>query len=344
MKIFNREFFRKKDRGKEIEQSPILFEESQEIIRKLKTFYEGDVLSYWMPKWVSMEQPQIYVLNKIITKHKNSDRLFVILKSFGGSGEAALRAVHLFRHYYKEVVVLVTLECASAATLLALGADKIKMGPIAHLSPIDTTTVHELGPYVRNYFPARVNHVELERALKLWEGKSKKDDPNMYTKMFKYIHPLVIGAVDRANSFSEMITEAVQAFHEADGDKTRRISNDLNFNYPDHSYPIMLKEAQKLGLNAEKLESAPNEWLMDLNHLYSKSCKVALTEYNPLKQHTNQIWEIIEMEGEKMFYQLDFESQYNKELRYWLEAKEKSAWKSVTWEDEEEKVEDFYIN
>ncbi len=344
MKLFKRSFFKKKEEKKEIKKSPLLFEESQEIIRNLKKFYGGGVLTYWIPKWIAMDQNQVYAVNKILQDQVASDKLFVFLKSYGGSGEAALRAVHLFRHYYKEITILVPLECASAATILALGADKIKMGPIAHLSPVDISTVHELGPYVRNAYPARVNHVELDRALQLWKDHSKEKDPNIYSKMFKYIHPLVFGAVDRANAFSFKLTEEVQAYYEKDGHKTQKISDDLNFGYPDHSYPITLKEAIKIGLNVERLEREPNQWLLQLNDLYSKSANEVLTEYNALKHHSRQIQEIFEMDGEKIYFQSDFESHYNKELQYWVDMKDQSGWKSLTLDDEgEEKITPFYI-
>ena len=50
------------------------------------------------------------------------------MKSDGGSGMAALRLVHLLRRYAKRLTVIAPLNCASAATMLALGADTIEHG------------------------------------------------------------------------------------------------------------------------------------------------------------------------------------------------------------------------
>ncbi len=75
-------------------------------------------------------------------------RLFI--KSDGGSGQAALRMVNLLRRYVKHLTVLAPLECQSAATMLALGADRILMGPLAHLSAVDTSLTHDLSPIDRD--------------------------------------------------------------------------------------------------------------------------------------------------------------------------------------------------
>lgn len=59
-------------------------------------------------------------------------RRYLYVKSTGGSGKVALRLIHLLRSVYDELIVLAPGECASAATMLALGADRIKMGPISY--------------------------------------------------------------------------------------------------------------------------------------------------------------------------------------------------------------------
>ena len=52
------------------------------------------------------------------------------------------------------VTVLAPLNCASAATMLALGADRIGMGPLSYLTAVDTSLEHELSPR-RPHEPAR---------------------------------------------------------------------------------------------------------------------------------------------------------------------------------------------
>ena len=54
------------------------------------------------------------------------ERLSLFVKSDGGSGQVSLRMVNLLRQFTKRLTVLAPLECASAATMLALGADRDK--------------------------------------------------------------------------------------------------------------------------------------------------------------------------------------------------------------------------
>ncbi len=123
------------------------------------------------------------------------------IKSDGGSGEAALRLVHLLRQYAKSVVALIPLECASAATMLAIGADELQMGPLAHLTAVDTSLRHELSPVDVDNELVSVSQDELIRVVRLWQAsvqpgsKPKDGDVNPYQALYPHIHPLVIGAV-----------------------------------------------------------------------------------------------------------------------------------------------------
>ena len=66
------------------------------------------------------------------------DTIHLFIKSDGGSGQVSLRLVNLLRQHCRQLVALVPLECASAATMIALGADRILMGPTAYLTAVDT--------------------------------------------------------------------------------------------------------------------------------------------------------------------------------------------------------------
>ncbi len=336
-------FFKKKKK-KEVKRSPILFEDSQEIISKLEKFYNGDCISYWVSQRTIISQDHINILYRLLKGRVRSDHLYIFMKSNGGSGLTSLRAIHLFRELYKKVTVLIPLECASAATMLALGADRLKIGPLGFLTAIDTFTWHELGPNDVDDHTTAINHDELERAVKLWDANKEKKDGNAYSKLYKYIHPLAIGAVDRANSLSVKLATEILSYHFKDEAKAKAISEHLNSRYPDHGYPITCREAQKIGLPAEALEWESNDLLLELNDRYSEMAKVAKTDYSTVKFHYNEITEILEINGEQIFYQKDFEYRYSKELRVWKSFEDDSGWKSVKMEDGEQQINRIFIN
>ena len=60
-----------------------------------------------------------------------------MLETPGGDGETAIRLVRQAQSRCRELTVIVPNQAKSAGTLLALGADRILMGPTSDLGPID---------------------------------------------------------------------------------------------------------------------------------------------------------------------------------------------------------------
>lgn len=63
--------------------------------------------------------------------------LHLILDSPGGDGETAIRLIRSLQARCRELTVLIPDQAKSAATLLALGAHRIVMGPTSDLGPVD---------------------------------------------------------------------------------------------------------------------------------------------------------------------------------------------------------------
>lgn len=66
-----------------------------------------------------------------------SGELHVLLRSPGGDGEQAVRAIRALQRRCAKLVFVIPDMAKSAATLLALGADEIRLGPTSDLGPID---------------------------------------------------------------------------------------------------------------------------------------------------------------------------------------------------------------
>lgn len=66
-----------------------------------------------------------------------SEDLHLVLNSPGGDGETAVRLVRSAQARCRELTVIVPDQAKSAATLLAIGAHRILMGPTSDLGPID---------------------------------------------------------------------------------------------------------------------------------------------------------------------------------------------------------------
>ncbi|MFP4511833.1 MAG: SDH family Clp fold serine proteinase [Acidimicrobiales bacterium] len=76
-------------------------------------------------------------LEEHLLKEDGSRELHVLLRSPGGDGEQALRAVRSLQQRCSRLVFVIPDMAKSAATLMALGADQIRLGPTSDLGPID---------------------------------------------------------------------------------------------------------------------------------------------------------------------------------------------------------------
>src|SRR6185295_11160672 len=218
------------------------------------------------------------------------------------------------------------LNCASAATMLALGADTIQMGPLSFLTAVDTSLEHDLSPVDHTNNLVAVSHDEVERVIRLWKETGRGDGVNPYQELYKYLHPLVVGALDRASSLSLMLCREILGYHMRDAKKAERISRQLNSSYPAHQYPITSREARRLGLNVKDLEPDVDKLLQELNSLYSEMGQRAITDYDEENHHDNEITNILEGKGLQVFYQVEKDWHYRKEERRWVPMNDLSAW------------------
>src|SRR5512146_768485 len=315
---------------KSVKQPPLLFDRTQALIARIEKQIACKLLVYWTSDRGSVCDNDVVALYEIF-KHIgiNSD-IAVFIKSNGGDVEAALRIVNLMREYNHCVHAMVPLESASAATMIALGADDISMGPLAHLTAIDSSLVHDMSPIdERNNRRVSVSQDELARIVSLWNANSKEHHGNPYTDIFQYIHPLVVGAIDRSSSLSIKICKEILSFHIKDEAECERISRLLNSDYPSHSYPITTREARRIGLNVTSLDPKVNDMLLELNALYSEMAQKALTDFNEYNYHDNEIINIHEARGVQVYYQNDKDWNYIQAERRWQTLNDESSWRVI---------------
>jgi hypothetical protein len=311
-----------------LKQPPVLFEKTQGIIRGLEAQLGGKLITYWNGGRGSVCHSDVSALFKLLESIGHQENLYLFIKSDGGNGRAALRFVSLLRGYCKRLIALIPLECASAATMMALGADEIRMGPMAYLTAVDTSLTHDLSPIDRDNDRVSVSLDEVKRVISLWrKNESATRDMNPYHALFQHIHPLVIGAVDRADSLSLMLCEEILSYHVADEKKRTEIAVTLNSKYPSHAYPILLSEARKIQLNAMPLETDIDSKLLELNRVYSEMGQKATSDISDTRSHSNEIINILECTDSQIYFQQDKDWFYRTEERRWIVLNDYSHWR-----------------
>jgi Serine dehydrogenase proteinase len=307
---------------------PLLFEKTQVLCERIQRKVDGKFLSYWTSTSGSVCDNDVMALQVILEAHGPQQRVALLVKSDGGSGMAALRLVHLLRRYSKRLTVIAPLNCASAATMLALGADTIQMGSLSYLTAVDTSLEHDLSPLDHTNQLVPVSNDEVDRVIRLWRDTvgRRGDGVNPYQELYKYLHPLVIGALDRASSLSLMLCREILGYHMPNARKAERIARRLNSSYPAHQYPITSREARRLGLKVQDIPQELDRLLQELNLLYSEMGQRAITDYDEENHHDNEITNILEGRGAQVFYQVEKDWHYRKEERRWVAMNDVSSW------------------
>ncbi|QCD52383.1 SDH family Clp fold serine proteinase [Campylobacter sp. RM16192] len=309
-----------------VAKPPILFNETQQLIKAIEAKLGGSLITYYNSNAGSVCGNDASAMYEIL-KGKKIENAFLFIKSDGGSGIASLRIISTLRNYCKNITALVPANCASAATMMALGANEIVMGPLAYLTPVDTSLKHELSPTNKNNELVSVSMDELSRVIKLWKTNEKDKDENPYKSLYEYIHPLVFGAVDRASSLSLKICREILRYHINDDEKIQKISERLNSDYPAHEYPILFREAEEIGLHVKKMDDELNEMLQELTLLYSEMGQRAFTDFDENSYHDNNIANIIEANGKQIYYQIDKDWFYRPDERRWNVMNDESSWR-----------------
>jgi hypothetical protein len=276
-----------------IKKPPLLVAKTQQIIQRIEKELNATFLAYWNSTNGSVCQNDVIGLYEVLQTIGAKKKIVLFIKSDGGNGKAALRMIHLLRQYAEKLEAMVVLNCASAATMIALGADEVFMGPLAYFTAVDTSITHDLSPVDKNNYLVGVSQDELRRTVNLWHKENDGQKQNPYSALFTHIHPLVVGAVDRASSLSTKLCEEILSYHMDDPAKIQEISHKLNSDYPSHSYPITLREARKVGLKAQPLDLKINNLLLELNELYSEMGQKAITDFDEENHHDNEIFNII---------------------------------------------------
>jgi hypothetical protein len=312
-----------------VKQPPVLFDRTQSIIHKLSGLLGGPLIAYWNNPRGSVCHDDVVALYELLENLSRQDKIHLFIKSSGGNGQSALLLVNLLRQYCDNIIALIPLECASAATMIALGANEIQMGPMAYLTAVDTSLTHSLSPLDRDNDRVSVSLDELTRVVRLWQGEKSESTENPYQELFRHVHPLVIGAVDRAESLSIMLCREILSHHIKDEQLTEQIANTLNAKYPSHSYPILFNEAQRIGLKVRHLDPAVNALLLELNELYSEMGQRATTDFDDTHAHGNEILNIWESASIQVIYQQDKDWFYRVEERRWISLNDNSSWRRM---------------
>jgi len=173
----------------------------------------------------SLEAGDIPVLGNVLRSIGDVQTLSLILHSPGGDGTCVEKVVALCRAQCKHFRVIIPNRAKSAATMIALGADEILMGPSSEIGPIDAqvpVVIEGIPRYVsaQSFIDAR------DALLKQYkEAQEKKEDPQPILQMIASLDIPFIEECQRMMDFGrDVVRELLSKYMFArDKDKKAKI-------------------------------------------------------------------------------------------------------------------------
>ena len=197
----------------------------------------------------------------------------LMLNSPGGDANTAEKLLMMCRQRFtEEFDVIIPDYAKSAATMIALGSDKIMMGYLAELGPIDPQLQTSPIPG-GELIPARsfIDGLDMIRR----KVKDELDPVQMYLPMLSQIRPEVLAicqrAIDDAKAFAEKWLK--QRMLRNDPKQAEKVAEMLSTGaaYKSHGKVIDWSEAKDvLKLNVEKIPETSDLW-NDIWELYCRS-------------------------------------------------------------------------
>ncbi|MGW0890462.1 SDH family Clp fold serine proteinase [Saccharopolyspora sp. NPDC002578] len=185
--------------------------------------------------------------------------LHLILCSPGGDGETAVRLVRMAQRACKELTVVVPENAKSAATILALGAHHVLMGPTSDLGPIDP----QINVAKRGFVSAKDLIAAVDRALD--DVAKRPDTYPLHTALLGGIDaPAVEGARSALDRTAQLARLALGSNPDRSQEQIDEMADQVRQPFVDepsyHGAVIGSGEATKAGLPIKELSLQDPHW------------------------------------------------------------------------------------
>ncbi len=238
----------------------------QRLIKKIQKLIDAKLIVYTANQYSPIFQATAIVqqdamnLEDLLRTCGDSKKGYLMLTSPGGDPNAAEKLLMMCRERFTdEFRVIVPFSAKSAATMISLGADKILMGYMAELGPIDPQI--QIDPE-KPPLPAR----SFIDGLEMIRQRIKSGEPPVtYLPMLSQISPQLIAICEAAIEDSKKTAEKWLKKHmlRSDPEQAERVAEWLSngVNYKSHGKVIDFSEAKNiLKLDVERIDPKSELW------------------------------------------------------------------------------------
>lgn len=240
-----------------------------ELIRNIQELRDSKVLVYFTgdrpPIGSRIAEDAVRPLYKhllgLVETTPERKKIDLFLYSRGGDVSVPWRIVTMMREFCEDFCVLIPYKAHSAATMIALGADRIVMGKKAELSPIDPTLVRAVIGEA-TVPPPEISVEDVSSYISFMREPANINDQSalahVVSQLASHLTPLTLGSVNRQYSHIRLVARKLLTSRKEkiEEDRIGTIIDALTEKMYSHGHAIGRKEAAELGLPVDKPENA----------------------------------------------------------------------------------------
>ena len=257
-----------------------LFKESdasrRKLLEKIEKITKTRIIAYLanpnvLPNFIDHNDPMFF--NDLLESVGDIEKLDVIIDSPGGQANIVEKLAFMCREHCKSLRAIVPNSAKSAATMWAISCDKILMGYLSEIGPIDPQ-IRLVSPQGRiTFVPAQsiIDGVGHMHAM-LQQGI----DQRVVLGLIQKLDPAIIDVANKAIQFSTKFAERwlSQYMLKEDLAKAKQVAKALSSNrrWLSHGKRIGIKEARALGLKVDLIDRHTKLWKL----LWEYYCRVQM--------------------------------------------------------------------
>jgi hypothetical protein len=219
------------------------------LLKSIETMRNSRLISYI--SYSPMDDNVLVPLYKQLCSIGKTERIDLFLNSYGGAVDTPYKIVNLIREFCDNFSVIIPFVAKSAATMVAIGADEIVMGPISELGPIDPLVKHPL--YTDLWVPVQSIRLCIDfMEEKLAQSKDSKITASVLYPISNKLDPWILGDYEKSIKASYQYAEALleNNMFKQSKERAKTVTKMMTEKYFSHGYCINRKEASNdLGLN-----------------------------------------------------------------------------------------------
>ncbi len=204
----------------------------------------------------------------------------LFLYSTGGLTDVPWRMVTMIREYAKRFSVIVPYKAMSAATMIAIGADEIVMGPKGELGPIDPQLGIQRGREGETPVQDQVAVEDIMSYLRLIRERVGLSDQAALAAPFaalaQRVDPVILGQINRAHSHIRDVARKLLTSR-AEGERLEEqtiasVIEMLAEKTYQHGHAIGRREAEAIGLKIVRPDDETETIVWSLLEAYEELC------------------------------------------------------------------------